>query len=470
MTRLLALLALIAFALPTRATEHAVASAAEIARIAAAATPGDVVVMADGAWTDQKIAFSAKGTPDRPITLRAQTPGKVILSNNSSLIIDGEHLIVSGLLFKEGKGATDGIRINGLHCRVTDSAVVDGVYKFFVHLAGSENRVDHCYLAGKTSESPTLQVEAEGKPNHHQIDHNHFGPRPPLGKNGGETMRVGYSQQSMNDSATLVEENLFDRCDGEIEIISSKSCGNVYRFNTFLDCAGMLTLRHGNRCVVEGNFFIAHHKKGSGGIRVIGEDHFLINNYIEGVDKGGFWITAGIPDSPLNGYYCARRATIAFNTVVDSKGPCLELDAGLGTSKRSLRPESITIANNLFLPGEGGMLLKGTEGEGFKWLGNLTPAATEHAGIKSIDPKLEKGKDGLWRPTADSPARAAAEGEFPDVKADIDGEPRPAARSDIGCDQTSDAPVTHRPLTAADVGPSWLDHSATTADAPGPKR
>ena len=65
------------------------------------------------------------------------------------------------------------------------------------------------------------------------------------------------------------------------------------------------------------------------------EDHFLINNYIDGVDKGGFWITSGIPDSPLNGYYCARRATIAFNTVVDSRGPCVELDAGFGTSKRS---------------------------------------------------------------------------------------------------------------------------------------
>src|SRR5258706_7719094 len=270
-------------ALSTRAAEHPVANAADIARVAATAAPGDVINMSDGAWTDQKIAFTAKGMPEHPTTLRAQTPGKVILSGNSSLIIDGEYVIVSGLFFKEGKDAADGIRINGTHCRLTETAVVDGTYKFFVHLAGSDNRFDHCYLAGKTSESPTLQVEAEGKPNHHQIDHNHFGPRPPLGKNGGETMRVGYSQQSMNDSATLVEENLFDRCDGEIEIISSKSCGNVYRFNTFLDCAGMLTLRHGNRCIIDGNFFLGQHKRGSGGIRVIGEDHVITNNYIDGV-------------------------------------------------------------------------------------------------------------------------------------------------------------------------------------------
>ena len=46
-----------------------------------------------------------------------------------------------------------------------------------------------------------------------------------------------------------MEQNFFDRCDGELEIISSKSCDNIYRGNTFLNCAGMLTLRHGNRYV-----------------------------------------------------------------------------------------------------------------------------------------------------------------------------------------------------------------------------
>src|SRR5438876_7357684 len=93
----------------------------------------------------------------------------------------------------------------------------------------------------------------------------HFGPRPPLGRNGGETMRVGYSWQSMSNSCTAVAHNLFDRCDGELEIISNKSCENTYRYNTFLDCAGMFTLRHGNRCLVEGNLFLGHHKRGSGG-------------------------------------------------------------------------------------------------------------------------------------------------------------------------------------------------------------
>ena len=248
-------------------------------------------------------------------------------------------------------------------------------------------------------------------------------------------------------------------------IISSKSCENIYRGNTFLDCAGTLTLRHGNRCVVEGNFFLGHHKKGTGGIRVIGENHTIINNYIEDVEQGAIWITAGIPDSPLNGYFRARGCTIAFNTIVGVRGPCVQLDAGFGSSNRSLMPENITIANNIFsVPN--GALLAGTEGPGFRWMGNLAvvaEGAAEHAGIRLADPKLVL-TDGRWRPAADSPARGAAEGDFAAVKTNISGQPR-AGNFDVGCDQSSAAPITNRPLTAAEVGPSWRREADVTVRA-----
>ncbi len=453
------------------AAEYRVAGADEIAHLGTTLRPGDVLVMADGTWKDQAIDFQAQGTAEKPITLRAETPGKVILTGQSALKIDGEHLVVSGLSFNNATSAGDTVRLAGRHCRLTETAIVGCTSKFFAHLFGAENRLDHCYLADKTSDSPTLQIEAEGEPNHHRIDHNHFGPRPPLGRNGGETIRVGYSGQSMRESATLVERNLFDRCDGELEIISSKSCGNIYRANTFLDCAGMFTLRHGNRCLVEGNFFQGHHKRGSGGIRVIGEDHIVVNNYVDGVQQGGFRITAGIPDSPLDGYYRARNVLIAFNTVVDSLGPAIELDAGFGSSRRSLRPENITIANNLFSLPEGGVLLKGTEGDGFRWMGNLVslaPDTPQHSGLRRVELQLSRAQDGLWRPLADSPARGAAEGIFASIATDIDGQTR-AGRLDSGCDQAADGPVTNRPLTAADVGASWRERGAGSASGRLPR-
>jgi poly(beta-D-mannuronate) lyase len=457
---LVALLSLGAMISSALTAEHRVSSAMEIELLAEKLQPGDVLLMNDGTWNNQAIFFRGKGTNDKPIIMRAQTPGKTVLVGESSLTIAGEYLTVSGLWLKEGHGAQNGVALAGRHCRVTETAVTDSTYKFFVHMSGSENRFDHCYLAGKTSESPTLQVEAEGQPNHHRIDRNHFGPRPPLGRNGGETIRVGYSGQSMNTSGTVVEENFFARCDGENEIISSKSCENVYRANTFRDCAGMLTLRHGNRCRVEGNFFFGAGKKGSGGIRVIGEDHVVINNYIDNVDEGGIWITSGIPDSPLNGYFCARRCLIAFNTIVNSCGPALDLNAGFGTSRRSLRPVDITIANNLFSVPKGGALLKGMAGNDFKWVGNIATCEDrtdgEQDGIRMVDPKLERALDGLLRPSLHSPARGAAEGDFSSIATDIDGQAR-VGRRDVGCDQLSDAPIIYRPLHAADVGPSWMD-------------
>jgi poly(beta-D-mannuronate) lyase len=442
------------FAFRAVASEHRVSTAAEIAVLKDKLLPGDTLVMADGNWTNQTIVFAGCGTEAGPITLRAETPGKVILTGDSSVTIDGERLVVNGLRLENGQATGDGVKIAGKNNRLTESVVIGGRYKFFVHLFGTQNRVDHCYLAGKTNDSPTLQVEVGSEPNYHQIDHNHFGPRPPLGRNGGETIRVGYSHQSMSNSATLVEWNLFDRCDGELEIVSNKSCENIYRFNTFVDCAGMFTLRHGNRCSVIGNFFLGHHKRGSGGIRVIGEDHKIINNYIDGVEQGGFWLTAGMTDPKLVEYFQVKNCLIAFNTFVDSRGPALQLDAGFREPRRVLRPETVTIANNIFAIREG-RLFTGTEGKDFKWTGNIANVGPAGAmGIRSIDPKLDRAKDGLWRPAADSPVRGVVEGNFPDVITDMDGQPR-AGKLDVGCDQISAATVMVRPLTAADVGPSW---------------
>jgi poly(beta-D-mannuronate) lyase len=452
-THRLALLATLAASLLAPAAELPVSSAADIAQAASRAKPGDTLVMTDGEWRDQAIVLNARGSAENPITLRPQTPGKVVLAGQSSLIIDGEHTVVTGLLLQNSTATTDGISLRSHHNRVTQCAVVGGRHKFFVHLFGHSNRVDHCYLADKSNDSPTMQVEVEEHPNGHRIDHNHFGHRPPLGRNGGETLRVGYSHQSMRDSGTTVEYNLFDRCDGELEIISNKSCANVYRCNTFLNSAGTLTLRHGNRCLVEGNFFLAGGKRGSGGIRVIGEGHAIINNYIERTADGGIRITSGIVDSPLNGYFQAKDCLIAYNTIVENRGPCLELDAGINSSRRTLRPERITIANNVMIPGEGGTLFKGKEGDAWTWIGNV--ASAERAGVRNVDPKLQRAIDGHLRPTSASPLIGAAEGEFPIVTRDIDGQPR-GPKPDIGCDQLSDAPIANRPLTGVDLGPSWM--------------
>ena len=82
-------------------------------------------------------------------------------------------------------------------------------------------------------------------------------------------------------------------------------------------------------------------------------------------------------------------------------------------------------------------------------------------GAKVIDPKLEQSTSKIWRPTADSPAAGTAAttqpSDFAFVTEDIEGKPRDASKRSVGCfEPTASAEPRYRPLTPADVGPSWM--------------
>ncbi len=236
--------------------------------------PGDTLVLAAGTWHDAPLVLQGRGTAQRPIVLRAERPGAVQLTGQSSLRLSGEYLVVSGLDFREGyapKGGViefrDGAKGLANHCRVTECVIADynrpasDKDDKWVHFYGQQNRFDHNYVAGKTTGGVTLVVELptpESRDNHHRIDHNYFGPRPPLGPNGGETIRIGLAETSLTNSGTVVEENYFYHCNGEAEIISIKSGDNVVRRNVFEECAGAVVLRHGNNNRIEGNYFLGH--------------------------------------------------------------------------------------------------------------------------------------------------------------------------------------------------------------------
>src|SRR5690606_38757010 len=119
---------------------------------------------------------------------------------------------------------------------------------------------------------------------------------------------------------------------------------------TFRESKGTLTLRHGNRATVEGNFFLGNGVEDTGGIRVIGEDHVIVNNYIADIDDqadGAISFAAGIPNSQLNGYFQVKDAVVAHNTIVNVEGAAITFDWGLGSSGRSLLPQDVAIEGNL---------------------------------------------------------------------------------------------------------------------------
>lgn len=327
--------------------------------------PGDAVILANGTWKDFEILFLGNGTAEKPITLTAETKGKVIVTGQSNLRLAGEYLIVSGLVFKDGYTPTSsvvefrrGSKELANNSRITE-IVIDNFSNperretdFWVAMYGKNNRFDRNHLEGKTNKGVTMAVRLnseDSRENHHRIDHNYFGPRPILGSNGGETLRIGTSHYSLQDSFTVVENNYFDRCDGELEIISNKSGGNIFRGNVFFESRGTLTMRHGSGTLVENNVFFGNGVDHTGGIRVINGDQTIRNNYMEGLAGyrfgGALVVMNGVPNSPINRYHQVENAVIENNSLINSDH--VQLAAG-SDAERSALPINSVMKNNLF--------------------------------------------------------------------------------------------------------------------------
>ncbi len=404
-------LAFLASLTPALSAASATVSDPEAARKAVRdAKPGDTILLSAGEWRDADLRLDGEGTQSAPITIRAESPGKTVFTGASRLRLGGSHLVVSGLHLHNLSGAKADwleFRIDSKrranHCRVTDCALTEDAdftsaenENRWIGMYGEGNELDHCRIEGKKNKGTTVVVwlGAQDKGRHH-LHHNFFGPRPRLGKNGGEALRVGDSETSMQDANCVVENNLFYRCDGEAECISNKSCGNVYRANTFVETQGTLTLRHGNRCVVAKNVFLGNKQKQTGGIRVIGEDHQILDNHLQDLEGDGFrsaiTLVNGIPDSPLNGYFQVKNALIRGNTLLNCKHSLL---LGYNDEKEAtLTPVGTRIEGNRIAARAGQPAIE-TElaGDIFSWADNEVqaekPGLSVPSGLRIVE-KLE---------------------------------------------------------------------------------
>ena len=354
---------LFAAAIPAaaHAAEHRV-TLGEVAAVLRTAQPGDRIVIADGRYADLDLRWLGHGSEQAPVRIEAQTPGGVVLTGRSALHIGGSWLEISGLDLRDGDTPGSSViefrcgREAANHCRLTE-CVVDGfnpsrrdrLYSY-IHLYGRYNRVDHCTLTGKLNLGVTLIVqlaEERDQQNFHRIDHNHFGPRPVYGSNGAETIRVGTSQQAYRSSNTLIEENLFDRCCGEVEVVSLKSSDNIIRRNVFWESEGVLALRHGLRNTVEENLFIGNGRRNTGGIRVVDAGHHVRRNTLCGIAGGRFFsalaLMNAVPNSLPNRYCQVRDVEVTDNLFID----CANIEFGTGKDlERTLAPESVLFARN----------------------------------------------------------------------------------------------------------------------------
>lgn len=468
----------------THADEYLVTDPGEYRRAMRQLQPGDSIVLRSGEWRDFDLLFRGEGTADRPITLRAEKPGGVELTGSSSLRLAGRHLVVRGLVFRDGyapRSAVISFRADkgdlAYYSRVTET-VIDNYSNperyetdYWVAIYGQHNRFDHNHLEGKGNRGVTLAVRLDSKDsrdNHHRIDHNYFGPRPLLGANGGETLRVGTSHYSMYDSSTVVENNYFDRCNGELEIISNKSGGNVFRGNVFHQSRGTLTLRHGHGNVLENNVFVGEGAPHSGGIRVINRDQTVRNNYLEGLRGNGFGsaftVMNGVPNSPVNRYHQVVNAHIYRNTIVNSS---VLLLAGGSDAERSAVPKSSVFDRNIVFTADGSEVFRVLDDvSGIAFRDNLVSAGVgipEHGEGTRILSEMERGDNGLLYPVG---SESTDYGVSTDLKVlskvatGVSWYPKPGEKVEFGSGPVVDVPADGEALlkAIADAAPGSVLH------------
>jgi poly(beta-D-mannuronate) lyase len=362
---------------------------------------GDTVMIEEGTYVDIQQAISGSGTESKPITVYAQTLGGVKFTGTTGFTVSGDHITVAGLVF-DGTGETvcnvfQGRYIllmpNSQYCRVTNCVFdnnddTQSTHEtLFVELAGFNHRIDHNVFEGKNDKGPSLylkpeKIESKTTPRHHRVDHNYFGPRSNISLNGYEGIRVSWSGRQNWAMDCLVEYNYFYKTidagnSGESEVISSKSGGNVYRYNTLEACYGEIHLRHGDGCTVESNFFIGpNNATRESGVIVVGENHIVRNNYFESI-KGGhpggyryaLVLMKGNPDWAENGldtsdntYEAPNNCMIANNTFVNCENPVnFGCQKNLKSTAQKLTygksPENVTFINNVFQSQSGAQAL-----------------------------------------------------------------------------------------------------------------
>ena len=435
-----------------------VSSIKELQETVGAAADGTTIILKNGQY-DEPCVLKGKGSKELPIVVRAETMGKVELHNQ--ITIEGEYVSLIGFRFSEKGGIT--VK-NGVGCRISRCYMInlEGGQWFKVDARSKNVEIDHCLFEKKENNREMekgcqlLRVDQTNTNEAHHIHHNHFRDIP-KGKsgNGYETIQlitVGNPKDpKIGETGNVIEYNLFERCDGESEIISVKSNGNLLRGNTFSHCRGELVLRHGHRNVVNGNWFL----NGSGGVRLQGQDQVVINNYFDSLTGAGLAMMDGTAD----GFYMrVERALVAHNTFVNCRST---FNIGINHSSYpdGTAPLACNISNNILyqekdVANQLITFVKDQEPEGWIWQGNIYQGVLGIAprdGLEKSSAFLKSGAAQLLLPTSQTPTVGRAGSKRDELTIDLAGQARPE-NSNAGAFQYRVKPNGATPLRAEDVG------------------
>jgi poly(beta-D-mannuronate) lyase len=419
------------------------------------AVPGDVIQLADGSYTTSStISISKSGTASAPITIQAAHVGGAQISGSGGFAISGSasNVVLSGFRLTGSRGLS--IPVGATHVQITRNTFqMAGSVQYWLTVAGDDAQIDHNTFQHKSTIGNFIEVVGPGTAGMAQrtwIHHNYFLDQSFTGSNGGESIRVGLSGRQHSSAKAIVEYNLFERCNGDLEVISVKSTDDIIRYNTLRNSKGTITLRHGWNNRVEGNYLMGN----STGIRMFGNNHVVVNNVIENSTGLALEIGGGeVRDDTTSGtnHEAVDHALVAFNTFVNDRSSPIQM----GDGGKAFQPSDVTVADNIVSGSGSALSLVG--GSSLHYQGNIlngvSAGGMPTSGYRRVDPKLVLDSAGIYRLSSGSPAIDAALGTYDQVALDMDGQARGTAK-DTGADEFGASGPLREPLTTADVGPA----------------
>ncbi len=426
------------------------------------ANAGDLIIMANGTYTTSAaITVNRAGAAGNTIVITTQSIGGVTIQGTGgfSFTSPAAYVEVEGFRFLHANAIN--IPSGTHHIRLTrnfiDLNIAAGADVSYINISGDDVEIDRNELANKNTLGEMLDIAGSGSQVARRlwVHHNYFHDFVSPGGNGAETIRWGLSGLSLSTGDGLCEYNLFVRCNGENEMISNKSSGNTYRYNTVLDCpGGEISQRHGDNCLYYGNYM-----RNTAGIRVYGDNHQIFSNYLEGNTIG---INMGNGDGdvhngdPLTSHDRPDNNVVTFNTLIDNV-----THYQMGGRTGGLGATNTTFANNILQGGTTAVSISTSAPyTNPVWSGNILWNVTNGggsmpaSGYSTVNPLLAADANGVFHIQSGSPAIDTATGTYTAVTFDMDGQPRPSTGKDKGADEISGAAVTATLLTTADVGPN----------------
>lgn len=424
------------------------------------AAAGDIIILANGTYTaSADITVNKQGTAAAPITIQAASIGGAVIggTNGFNIVSPAKYIIIKGFRFTHS--ASQATMATGTSfCRWTRNIFETPGEGENLLLNGNDHEVDYNTFQHKNALGRFIAVRGSGSQiaQRLHIHHNYFWDQQPQSGNGAETLQFGLSGLSLSNSNSIVEYNVFEECEGENEMISIKASAVTIRYNTIRNCPAQFTLRHGNRCLVYGNYFI-----NTPGIRIFGDDHAIFSNHFENCNPA---INIGNGDGEvadgdaLTVHDRPDRVLIAFNTLVNNSANITQSGRtnGLGAT-------NTTVANNIVQGGGAAASIAGPY-TGAVWSGNIIyqtngAGSMPSGGYTSVNPLLARDATGTFHLQSGSPAIGTATGTYTAVTVDMDGQSR-TSPLDKGADETSTGPVIAQILSASMVGYNASDPQA----------